>query len=145
MKAKQIVAIVLALGVAGCATENWTPGPDARGTVDEATGRCNLMARHSGGGFFAAGSPSFVAGAALGAAIGEAVRTNADFNDCMKASGWVPVKDKPAQTAYIVPTPAAANMQNDPPAPPARCTPDQLATADLAKKQGYNYQLPCTP
>ena len=86
------------------------------------------------------------AGAALGAAIGEAVRTSADFNDCMKASGWVPVKDKPAQTAFIAPTPAAsASVQIDPPAPPARCTQEQLETADLAKKQGYNYQLPCTP
>jgi hypothetical protein len=46
------------------------------------------MARHGGGGFAAYGSQSYVAGASLGNAVGEAVRTQADFSDCMKANGW---------------------------------------------------------
>jgi len=49
------------------------------------------MARHSGGSFAAYGSPSYVAGAALGNAIGESVRTQQDFSDCMQANGWRPV------------------------------------------------------
>ena|SRR5690348_7477696 len=88
-------AVVCCVILAGCATHTWAPGPDARGTFDEAKARCSLMARHSGGGFYASGTPSFVAGAAVGAAIGEAVRANADFNDCMQASGWVIADGQP--------------------------------------------------
>ena len=143
---KQIVAVVLAMGVAGCASENWVPGPDARGTMEEATARCDLMARHSGGGFYAQGSERFVAGAAAGYAAGRLLRAYLDYNDCMKANGWLPVKDRNEQTAYVAPVSVASpNPQNDAPAPPARCTQDELATADLAKKQGYNFQLACTP
>jgi hypothetical protein len=82
--------------LAGCATHEWAPGPDAKGTFEEANARCSLVARHSGSGFYAQGSARFVAGAALGAAVGDAVRANADFNDCMAATGWV-VADKGSQ------------------------------------------------
>jgi hypothetical protein len=54
---------------------------------EPAKARCSLLARHSGGDFAATGSESYVAGAALGHAIGESVRTQQDFNDCMLASG----------------------------------------------------------
>ncbi len=47
------------------------------------------MARHSGGSYYAQGTPAFVGGALAGAAIGEAIRTQADFNDCMSATGWI--------------------------------------------------------
>jgi len=144
----QILAVILALSSAGCASGNWVPGPDARGTVEEATARCDLMARHSGGGFFAAGSPRFVAGAAVGYAVGSAINASLDYNDCMKASGWVPEKENTRAAYNNVPPPAVsatASTQEDTPAPPARCTKDDLATADLAKKQGYQYNLTCTP
>ena len=89
------VAAFLAAGfLAGCATHTWAPGPNAKGTFDEAKARCSLMARHSGGAFLAAGDPNFVAGATVGAAIGNAIRTQADFNDCISASGWVVADDQ---------------------------------------------------
>jgi hypothetical protein len=57
--------------------------------------KVKLMARHGGSGFAVAGDPNFVAGAAVGHAIGEGVRTRQDFNDCMLASGWVIDDRKP--------------------------------------------------
>jgi hypothetical protein len=59
------------------------------------------MASHSGGGFVAAGSQQFVAGATLGAAIGDAVRQQNDFNSCMSASGWVLIDPKGAAQAVM--------------------------------------------
>jgi hypothetical protein len=56
--------------------------------VEPAKARCSLVARHGGSGFAAYGSPSFVLGAAIGDAIGEGIRAQQDFNDCMEASGW---------------------------------------------------------
>jgi hypothetical protein len=85
--------------LAGCATHTWAPGPDAKGTFEEAKAQCQLMARHSGGSYYASGTPSFVAGATAGAAIGEAIRTQADFNDCMSASGWTVADDKAGSSA----------------------------------------------
>ena len=48
------------------------------------------MARHSGGGLMPYRSPAFVANASLSYAIGNAVRRQQDFNNCMAASGAVP-------------------------------------------------------
>lgn len=87
-----------AMFLAGCASHQWAPGPDAKGTFEEANARCSLLARHSGGGFYAQGSARFVAGAALGAAVGDAIRANGDYNDCMAATGWV-VADKDSKGA----------------------------------------------
>ena len=75
MSASQRARVLLSLGlaaflVAGCASHTWAPGPDAKGSYDEASAQCSLMARHSGGGFYASGRPGFVIGAALGAAVG---------------------------------------------------------------------------
>jgi hypothetical protein len=67
-----------------------------------AKAQCSLMARHGGSGFAAYGSANFVAGAALGNAIGESVRTQQDFNDCMLAGGWK-LADQPSATAAPVP------------------------------------------
>lgn len=98
-----IVRVLFAVGailLAGCATHAWAPGPNAKGTFDEASAQCSLMARHSGSGeFYAQGSPGFVAGATVGAAVGDAIRTQADFNDCMKASGWVVADADPDSVA----------------------------------------------
>ena len=93
-----------ALLLAGCVSHTWAPGPDAQGTFEEAKARCSLMARASERGFYASGSPRFVAGAALGAAVGNAVEAQANFNDCMSATGWIAVDAKAA-----APTPAQAN------------------------------------
>lgn len=77
----------------------WAPGPGmSAADFDAGKARCSLMARHSGSGFVAYGSPNFVAGAALGNAIGESVRTQQDFNDCMLATGWK-IADQPSTSA----------------------------------------------
>jgi hypothetical protein len=82
--------------LAGCASRTlWAPGQGVAATdFEPAKARCSIMARHGGGGFAAYGSQSYVAGAALGNAIGESMRAQADFSDCMKASGWLPVSQE---------------------------------------------------
>ena len=47
------------------------------------------MARDGGNSISAAGSTRFVAGAIIGNAVGNAFKANADFNDCMQASGFL--------------------------------------------------------
>jgi hypothetical protein len=83
------VLVAFGLLVSGCASHTWAPGPGmSAADFGPAKARCSLMARHGGGDFSAYGTPSFVAGAAVGNAIGESVRAQQDFNDCMEASGW---------------------------------------------------------
>ncbi len=85
---KWLTATTSTLLVAGCASQ-WAPGPGM--TIADfapAKAQCSIMARHGGGGFFAVGTANFVATAALLGTIGEAARTNRDFNDCMTGSGF---------------------------------------------------------
>jgi len=84
------VRLLCLLALAGCAAHTtWAPGPGLTvADFEPAKARCSLMARHGGGDFAAYGSPSFVAGASLGNAIGQAARARQDFDDCMTASGW---------------------------------------------------------
>ena len=80
---------ILFCALSGCATHNWVPGVGKQAYMFESEkAQCSLMARHSGGGFYAQGTPGYVAGAQMGHAMGEAVRTQTDFNDCMLAKGW---------------------------------------------------------
>ena len=81
----------LLVAAAGCVQHIWAPGPDAQGTFDEQSARCRLLARAGERGYIAFGSSGYVAGATIGNAIGNAVRAQADFNDCMTASGWLAV------------------------------------------------------
>jgi hypothetical protein len=83
------VLLMLVLSMGACVAHNWAPGPGVSAAdFEPAKARCSLLARHSGSDFAAFGSLSYVAGAALGHAIGESVRTQRDFNDCMLVSGW---------------------------------------------------------
>jgi hypothetical protein len=83
--------VLMMIGLVGCAPGQWAPGPSGTsGAFEPTKAQCSLAARHGGSGFAAAGSQNFVAGAALGYAVGEVIRTQADFSDCMKANGWVP-------------------------------------------------------
>ena len=75
--------------VSGCAQHTWAPGPGMNASNFEPTkAECSYVARHGGSELVAYGRPGFVAGAALGHAIGESIRAQADFNDCMSAKGW---------------------------------------------------------
>jgi hypothetical protein len=85
----------LGLLIGGCAHASWVP---ANPSVDSASfeptkARCDYIARHgSQSGFYAAGNPNFVAGAAIGHGIGTAVTAAQDFDDCMIMSGWMKVQ-----------------------------------------------------
>jgi hypothetical protein len=86
------VALLLAMLTAGCAVHTWTSGPDATLSFSEASGRCKLMAMGAERGFVAFGSASYAAGAALGGAIGNAVREQGAYNAYMEANGFVTVQ-----------------------------------------------------
>lgn len=60
------------------------PGPQ----FDQASAGCDLMAMGGQSGFIAVGSTEFVAGAALGSAIGDAIRMNIIRERCMVLNGW---------------------------------------------------------
>jgi len=78
------------IGLSGCAQHTWIPGPGRSASEFEPTSaQCRMAARNGGGGFVAVGRPAFVAGAALGNAIGQGIRAQNDFNDCMSASGFL--------------------------------------------------------
>lgn len=109
----RLAALAGLLAVAGCVQHVWAPGPDAHGTFAEQSARCRLMARADERGYIAFGSSSYVAGAAIGNAIGNAVRAQADFNDCMAASGWLAVDAAPASAEAT----AAGAPSSDPPSP----------------------------
>jgi len=95
-KSAALLSCLLFLG--GCSTYTWAPGPSAQGTYEQASGKCRLLASTDQTSFYAQGSTSYVAGAALGAAVGQAVRQQNDFNNCMLASGWVPTGKDDAAT-----------------------------------------------
>lgn len=79
--------VVLILG--GCAHQ-WEPARPGLTAADfeETKARCSIAARNSGDSFEAYGSPRYVAAATAGAAIGEAIKAQQNFNDCMVANGW---------------------------------------------------------
>ena len=121
-KLRTVVTLALSVfSLIGCATHTWVAGPDARGTFGEADGRCKLLANNTGGGFYAQGSQQFVAGAALGAAIGQAVKAQNNYNACMEASGWE-VADEgrpPTPASYTPPASYASPASNVSGAPSA--------------------------
>ena len=90
--------LVCLLSLQACAVHKWAPPPAGPHlTFDQQVAQCRLFSRGvtpQGPGFVAAsGSPAFVGGLVggvlLASAIGTAVATQANFNDCMAASGWV--------------------------------------------------------
>jgi hypothetical protein len=120
MKRLRVLGLICLLGLGACAQYSWVPGPAAAGKdFNVAQGQCKLVAMGmptGDGGFYAQGSPKFVAistGAyALGSAIGSAVRTQNAFNACMEAQGFVPVQPNQPSTQTGAPpqpqmTPAA--------------------------------------
>ena len=63
--------------------------------------------------FAAVGSSSYVAGAAIGHGLGNAVRQNSIYNACMEAQGFVAVDELP-KTAAPTPVTAASASANRP-------------------------------
>lgn len=94
----QIIAVLAAgMFVAGCqstqdAKKEWVqfqPGD----VLEVADAKCKLWAQQFQQGVYAQGTPGFVAGAQLGNAIGNAIRMQQAYTQCMTISGWkqVPV------------------------------------------------------
>ena len=87
---KKITLALAAAAVAASTTASlaeWTkigPGP----SYDIAEAQCSLMAMGSGSGFVAMGSTEFVAGAAIGNAIGNAIQASIVKQKCMTIQGW---------------------------------------------------------
>jgi hypothetical protein len=110
----------LLLGLAGCAHQ-WMPGPGrTMADMPPVQARCRLAARHGGGGFEAYGKPAAVAAAAVVYGVLEVARTQADFNDCMQANGFLI-----ADGAAVPVQPAMASA-------PALGTPEPVIAAPLA-------------
>lgn len=93
-------SVALLLLLSGCVTHTWAPGPGMSLSDSEpAKARCSLIARHGGSDFVAYGNRSYVAGAALGHAIGESVYLQQDFNDCLQVGSWQIADQSPQAVA----------------------------------------------
>jgi hypothetical protein len=104
MRKSLLLGVVLALGA--CTSHTWAPPPGGTPlTFDQQAAQCRIYARGNtpgGPGFVAAaGKPAFVGafvgGVMLASAIGQAVATQQNFNDCMFASGWIAVDQAAAR------------------------------------------------
>ncbi len=124
-------AIILALSLGGCVSHTWVAGPDVHATFAEQTAQCRIIARHGGSGFYASGSPSFVASAAIGNAIGNAVQANADFNDCMAANGWEIADEQSAAAPTAAPIALTTPSLIAPPAAAPPIVPTTAAPAPV--------------
>jgi hypothetical protein len=86
----KLILALAAVAVAASTTASraeWTKigsGP----SYDVAEAQCALMAMGAERGTIAFGSPAFVAGAAIGSAIGNAIRTSIVKEKCMTIYGW---------------------------------------------------------
>ena len=81
----------LAFMLASCAPITWDRPGTTQAEFNQDNARCRLVAQGMNpGGFIAVGSASYVAGAAVGNAIGTAVSQYATHRDCMMATGYMP-------------------------------------------------------
>jgi hypothetical protein len=88
-----LAAITLALPsiFGACAPTIWDKQGATQADFNQDSARCRLLARGMNlGDFYAQGSPGFVAGAALGNAVGTAANQAATYRDCMMATGYTP-------------------------------------------------------
>jgi hypothetical protein len=93
MNVKLATILVAAVFLSGCVAHTWAPGPTASMPFPQASGQCKLVAMGAERDTIAIGKPAFVAGAAIGSAIGNAVRQNTAYNACMEAQGFVAVDE----------------------------------------------------
>jgi hypothetical protein len=107
MKLRISAAVAVCLLASSCKTTNsgqkqWVQ-IQAGDVFDVADAKCKLYAQNFQQGLYAQGSPGFVLGAQLGNAIGNAVRMQEAYKNCMVIEGWkqVPVV-KPAPKRVVV-------------------------------------------
>ena len=92
---RAVLIIAIMIGVppilGACAPTIWDKPEATQADFNQDSARCRLLARGMNpGGFYAQGSAEFVAGAALGNAIGTAANQGATYRDCMMATGYTP-------------------------------------------------------
>jgi hypothetical protein len=104
MKIKALAAFAACVVASACQTANsgkmqWVqfqPGE----VFEVADARCRMLAQTQQQGLYAQGTPGFVIGAQMGNAIGNAIRMEQFYKQCMTISGWkqIPVA-KPVKKA----------------------------------------------
>jgi hypothetical protein len=92
------LSIIPIAGLCACASdEHWQRiGPGLE--LAQAQAYCDTASMGVGTGVYAQGSPAFVAGAALGGAVGTAIAQARVYHNCMILQGWQPVP-KPKKPA----------------------------------------------
>lgn len=108
---KNLAVLTLAVCLSGCAT-NYTyvpivPNPRQ---IEMAEAQCQMMSTSAQQGMFAMGSPSYVAGAQIGNAIGNAIRVDQFMQQCMTLQGWKRVSVQQKTTAAM----PVANQSHSP-------------------------------
>jgi hypothetical protein len=98
-----VAAAGLVAGLSSCAT-NYTyqpiiPNPP---NMEMTQARCQMLSGSVDQGYLAYGSTSYVAGAAIGNALGNAIREDQFIQQCMTMSGWRRVPLQP-QSASAMP------------------------------------------
>ncbi len=88
MRTILFVGVALSLGACSHASQ-WDRQGVSPVQLTQDNARCRLIARGmTPSGFYAEGPPRFVAGAAVGSAIGTAITANANYRDCMEMQGY---------------------------------------------------------
>lgn len=93
MRVYGLVGVALsALVLSSCQSDytslNWQPIIKNPPPMEMAVARCEIMSNSVNQGYFAVGSPDFVAGAALGNALGNAMNRDRFIKQCMTFSGY---------------------------------------------------------
>jgi hypothetical protein len=104
---------ILALSLGGCG-HTWAPGPEAKGTFQSASAQCHLFAQSGDRGYFAYGSRAYVATVAGLNALDNVVRQQANYDNCMLASGWEIADAQTAPTAVGSPVALTPPMADSP-------------------------------
>lgn len=93
MKKKFVIA--LSASLSGCATNyTYVPIVPQPRQIEMAEAQCQMMSTSAQQGIFAWGSSSYVAGAQIGNAIGNAIRVDQFMQQCMTLQGWKRVQVK---------------------------------------------------
>jgi hypothetical protein len=98
MKIRIWAAVAASIVASGCQTaanqgqKQWVQ-IQAGDVFDVADAKCRLWSQQFQTGVYAQGTPGFVLGAQLGNAIGNAIRMQEAYTNCMTIAGWkqVPV------------------------------------------------------
>jgi hypothetical protein len=130
----KIILFAIAMGlppiVGACAPTIWDKSDATQADFDQDSARCRLLARGMNpGGFYAQGSASFVAGAALGNAIGTSANQSAIYRDCMMAVGYTP-RASAAASYGPEPSPDAYSCGSQHPCPASAPSPKAEATEE---------------